>query len=205
MLKKSMFLFVLFLLMGCTVPPVSTNTPVPTAYTATPALPAVTNTPSTAPTVDPADVPYLPNPAWQPGAYNPDVNPDNIQTTICVSGYSSKIRPPVSYTDNLKLQQIKQYGYTDTNLADYEEDHLVALSLGGDPRDPKNLWPQPRNTTPYNASTKDTLEDVLHKMVCAGQVPLVTAQHDMATDWVAAYHKYVSQSLLDVTPVPTEP
>ena len=205
MRKMVLIVLALFLLVGCTVPPESTDTPVSPSITNTPAPPIATNTASPAPTIDPGDVPYLPNPAWQPGANNPDVNPDNIQITICVSGYSSKIRPPVSYTDKLKVQQIKQYGYADTNLADYEEDHLISLALGGDPKDPKNLWPQPRNTTPYNASTKDRLEDVLHKMVCAGQVPLDTARYEMATDWVAAYHKYVNQSLIDVTPIATEP
>ena len=187
MIKRISSLLLLILLLGCTTPPVVTNTPVVGA------------------TVDPKDVPYLPNPAWQPGAYNPDVTQDTIQTTICVSGYSSRIRPPVSYTDNLKVQQIKQYGYSDTNLADYEEDHLIPLAVGGDPRDPKNLWPQPRNTTPYNASVKDTLEDTLHRMVCAGQVPLDTARQDIARDWIAAYHKYVGQSIIAVTGVPTEP
>jgi hypothetical protein len=207
MFKKSMVLFALFVLAGCTVPPAGTDTetPVPPTFTKRPTLPAVTQTPAPGPTVDPGDAPYLPNPAWQPGANNPDVNPDNIQITICVSGYSSKIRPPVSYTNALKLKQIKQYGYSDTNLANYEEDHLISLALGGDPKDPRNLWPQPRYTKPYNASTKDTLEDVLHKMVCSGQVPLDTARQEMATDWLAAYRKYVDQSLIDVTPVATEP
>ncbi|MGE5375837.1 MAG: hypothetical protein ACM3XO_12340 [Bacteroidota bacterium] len=205
MLKKVLSLLSLFLLVSCMVPPEATDTPVSPTMTVTPVRPGVTNTPSAGPTVDPNDVPYLPNPAWQPGADNSDVHQDNIQITICVSGYSSKIRPPVSYTDNLKMQQIKQYGYADTNPADYEEDHLISLALGGDPKDPKNLWPQPRNTTPYNASTKDRLEDVLHKMVCAGQVPLDTARQEMATDWVAAYHKYVNESLIDLTPVSTEP
>ncbi len=205
MLKKITILLAFFLLAGCTAPPPGTDTPVPPTVTETPAIPAITATPVPGPTVNPGDLPYLPNPAWQPGANNPDVNQDNIQITICVSGYSSKIRPPLSYTNALKLKQIEQYGYADTNPANYEEDHLISLALGGDPKDPRNLWPQPRNTTPYNASTKDTLEDVLHKMVCSGQVPLDTARREMATDWLAAYRKYVGQSLMDVTPLATEP
>lgn len=177
MLKKIAVLVVLFLLWGCTTSPIVTDTPVgPSDLTNTPIVPTVTSN----------DAPYLPNPAWQPGVNNPDVTPDNIQSTICVSGYSSKIRPPASYTDNLKAQQIQQYGYADTNKADYEEDHLISLELGGSPTDPKNLWPQLRNTTPYNASTKDTLENTLHKMVCSGQLPLDTARQTIATDWVAA-------------------
>lgn len=184
-MKKITTLLVLFLLLGCTTSPAVTNTPTPA--------------------VDAGDPPYLPNPAWQPGAYNPDVTQDTIQTTICVSGYSSKIRPPVSYTDNLKAQQIQQYGYSDTNKADYEEDHLISLEVGGSPTDPKNLWPQPRTTTPYNASTKDMLENTLHKLVCSGQLPLDTARQALATDWVAAYHQYVGQSVIAVTAEPTEP
>lgn len=151
------------------------------------------------------DAAYLPNPVSQPGADNPDVTQANIQLTICVSGYTSKIRPPAEYTDKLKVQQIQQYGYTDTNPKDYEEDHLISLEIGGNPTDPKNLWPEPRHTTPYNASTKDTLENRLHELVCSGQISLDTARQAIATDWVAAYRQYVSQSIISATGVPTEP
>jgi len=197
--NKTILLLALFLSWGCTSSPVVTNTP---TMTVTPA--ELTSTPSLA-TVPPGDMPYLPNSAWQPGAYNPDVTQATIQTTICVPGYSAKIRPPVSYTDKLKGQQIKQYGYSDTNKADYEEDHLIALGVGGHPTDPKNLWPEPRYSTPYNASVKDTLENTLHDLVCSGQVPLDTARQAMAADWVAAYRQYVGQTIIVVTGVPTEP
>jgi hypothetical protein len=90
-------------------------------------------------------------------------------------------------------------------MADYEEDHLISLEIGGDPKDPKNLWPQPRHTTPYNASVKDTLENTLNNMVCSGQLSLATARQAIATDWVAAYRKYVGQTIIAVTGVPTEP
>ena len=198
-MKMTVVLFVIFLLLGCSTPPVATNTPTitrtPVVSTATPVVPTDTSD----------DAPFLPKAALQPGANNPDVTQDNIQTTICVSGYTSKIRPPVSYTDALKKQQIPQYGYTDTNLADYEEDHLIALEDGGHPTDPHNLWPQPRHTEPWNASFKDTLENVLHGMVCAGQLPLDTARKALATDWVAAYRQYVPHSIFALTPVPPEP
>ena len=42
------------------------------------------------------------------------------------------------------MKQIAEYGYADTSTADYEEDHLIPLELGGAPRDPNNLWPEPR-------------------------------------------------------------
>ncbi len=78
---------------------------------------------------------------------------------------------------------MKAYGFTGST-ADYEEDHLIALELGGDPRDAHNLWPEPRTTSP-GASQKDTLENRLHADVCAGRISLAEAQREIATDWVA--------------------
>ncbi|MFE4874282.1 hypothetical protein [Streptomyces sp. NPDC056682] len=132
---------------------------------------------------------YLPlqDSSCQPGALNSDVTQDTIYDTICVSGYSSSIRPPVSYTNALKVQQIGEYGYSDTNTADYEEDHLIPLSLGGNPRSPQNLWPQPRyEVGGYSASDKDTVEYKLYQAVCAGTVQLAPAQQAIATDWTTA-------------------
>ena len=182
-------------------PPISSITPSPTITE----IPAGSTDTPVVPTVATGDAAYLPNPIWQPGADNPNVTQENIHSTICISGYTSKIRPPVSYTEDLKIQQIRQYGYADTNLADYEEDHLIPLEVGGNPTDPKNLWPEPRYSTPYNSLTKDMLENRLHKMVCSGQLPLDTAQQAIATDWVAAYRQYVGQSNFEVTSMPTEP
>ncbi|MEU3862683.1 hypothetical protein AB0F03_36140 [Streptomyces sp. NPDC028722] len=101
----------------------------------------------------------LPDPLCQPGAFNPDVTQATIGSTICVSGWTSTVRPPTSYTNPLKVQQIAAYGYSDTSTADYEEAHLVPLELGGAPRDPKNLWPEPRYSTGgKTAGNKDTVE-----------------------------------------------
>src|SRR5689334_22685356 len=85
----------------------------------------------------------LPDPDCTPGAYNSAVTQSTIGSTICVSGWTATVRPPTSYTNPLKVQGIADYGYSDTSVADYEEDHLVPLELGGSPRDPDNLWPEP--------------------------------------------------------------
>ena len=152
-------------------------------------------TPTITPPTPSGDAAFLPNPALTPGALNPAVSQETIQSTICVPGYSSSIRPPVSYTDALKVKQIAQYGYQDTNTADYEEDHFIPLSVGGNPTDPKNLWPQPRNTQPYNAGVKDVLEYTLYKDVCSGLISLSAAQQAITSDWVQAYKKYVIPSI----------
>lgn len=85
----------------------------------------------------------LPDRICTPGVADPRVTQDTILTTICVSGYTTKVRPSSSYTNALKHSQIIAYGYSDTNLADYEEDHLIPLEVGGHPTDPKNLGRSP--------------------------------------------------------------
>ena len=41
---------------------------------------------------------------------------------------------------------------------------------------------------------KDALERKLHKLVCAGQLDLKTAQREIASDWIEAYQKYVHKT-----------
>ena len=53
----------------------------------------------------------LPDPALTPGAINPAVTQDDIQSTICVRGWTRTVRPPERYTYRLKRQQIRAYGY----------------------------------------------------------------------------------------------
>jgi len=134
----------------------------------------------------------LPNRHLTPGALNPAVTQGNIRETICVRGYSKSIRPPEKYTEVLKRRGIHQYRYSDFRLRDYEEDHLVSLELGGSPTSPRNLWPQPHHVIGgWGSYAKDRLEDRLHTLVCRDRLPLEEAQHAIATDWIAAYKRYV--------------
>ena len=124
--------------------------------------------------------------ACTPGARNPDVRQSTINSTVCVSGYSSSIRPPSSYTTGLKNQQKPAYGEAGIPNADLEEDHLIPLSLGGAPRDPKNLWPEPRQGRTGGgtaAEDKDVEEFRLYKAVCAGTVTLAGAQQQILDHW----------------------
>jgi hypothetical protein len=127
----------------------------------------------------------LPDPNCTPGGLNPDVRQDTIGRTICTPGWTSTIRPPASYTNTLKKQGIRDYGYTDTRTADYEEDHFLPLELGGAPRDQKNLWPEPRSGA-QNALNKDHVENAVKVAVCAGHATLSDAQHAMVTNWTTA-------------------
>lgn len=124
----------------------------------------------------------LPDSACTPGAIDPKVTQDNIYKTICVSGYTKTVRPPVSYTNKLKIQQIAAYEYLDKNPRNYEEDHLISLELGGAPADPKNLWPEPGSSP----NPKDKIENLCNEKVCSGQISLTQAQQEIATDWETA-------------------
>lgn len=136
-----------------------------------------------------AGVAALPDPNLTPGLTNPNVTQDNIKDNICNPNWTTKsIRPAVSYTNALKLAQIKQYGYQDTNPASYEEDHLIALTDGGNPTDPKNLWPQPYAYP--GAHEKDKLEVLVHQKICAGDITLKQGQDMLSQNWYKSYQTF---------------
>ncbi|GLW74978.1 hypothetical protein Kpho02_72750 [Kitasatospora phosalacinea] len=67
----------------------------------------------------------------------------------------------------------------------YEEDHFVPLELGGAPRDPGNLWPEPYSGSP-SATTKDGIETKLKNAVCSGRITLAAARSAIKTNWTTA-------------------
>lgn len=125
---------------------------------------------------------YLPDSARTPGAIFPVT-----RTDICTPGYSRAVR---NVPSAMKRDVYASYGITHHEPGEYEVDHLISLELGGS-NSKRNLWPQSYRTQPWNARVKDALENRLHSMVCSGQISLTDAQHAIATDWVAAYLRYV--------------
>jgi len=89
----------------------------------------------------------------------------------------------------LQRKIFQEYGVAGAEPRDFELDYLITPELGG-AADPRNLWPEPHSATLWNSYVKDDLETRLHQLVCDGSLDLVTAQHDIATDWIAAYKKY---------------
>lgn len=124
---------------------------------------------------------HLPDPACTPGTVNPAVSQANIADTICKSGWTKTVRPPTSVTGKLKKQIDAAYGLPTTTEG--ELDHLVSLELGGALADPANLWVEPGKIP----NPKDAVENKLHSAVCAGLIPLVTAQKAIAGDWTTAF------------------
>jgi hypothetical protein len=142
--------------------------------------------------VGPPDI--YPDPARTPGATNPAITQENIHETICNPRWSTRsIRPQASYTNRLKIQQLAEYGYADSKVKHYEEDHFIPLELGGNPTDPNNLWPEPFETSVPDggARTKDQVETYLRAEVCSGSLTLDEAQREIVEDWYRVYQTSV--------------
>jgi hypothetical protein len=132
----------------------------------------------------------LPDPGLTPGAANPAVTQRNIHQTICVAGWTVRVRPSSRFIRVMEDRQLAQYGFRDRNRGHYEEDHLISLELGGAPTDPRNLWPEPYHVTvtgpdpDLGAFTKDRFENWLKRAVCAGTLSLASAQLRITRNWV---------------------
>lgn len=176
----------------------------------------------------PVDI--YPDRSLTPGAANPAITQSNIKDNICNPHWSTRlIRPPSRYTSKLKRKQLRQYGDSvhqtradlinpitgkldstrcvahSDNMACYEEDHLISLENGGNPIDPRNLWPEPYNTrvagTVMGARQKDVVEGYVHDEICYdipgsrknSYIPATTSitlkrgQEILAGDWYACY------------------
>jgi len=89
---------------------------------------------------------------------------------------------------------LRAYAMEDLSPAEYELDALITPELGGTTA-VENLWPQRYTGGVWTAYVKDEIEDHLRDLVCGGALDLRTAQHDMATNWIAAYQKYFGRDL----------
>jgi hypothetical protein len=122
----------------------------------------------------------IPEPSLTPGAA---VAASREQ--LCTAGLSKNRAVPAA----LRKRVFEEYGIPTAEPQAYEVDYLITPALGGSD-DIHNLWPQSYSSATWNARVKDRLEDRLHDMVCSGNLDLATAQHDLASDWIAAYRKY---------------
>jgi hypothetical protein len=122
----------------------------------------------------------FPEPSLTPGAIA-TVNRDQI----CASTKPKNRAVPAS----LRRKVFEEYGIPSAEPRAYEVDYLITPALGGSD-EIRNLWPQSYSSAVWNARVKDDLEDRLHDMVCEGSLDLVAAQHDISSDWIAAYKKY---------------
>ena len=125
------------------------------------------------------------NPAVTPGLTRPEIT----KSIACTTRWGLDRR---LVTEKMKRTVAESYGLKRSQVVGQsrgpccEFDHLIPRSLGG-ADDIRNLWPQPWK----EAKRKDVLEVKLGRLVCAGTISLVDAQHAIATDWTKAYRQYV--------------
>jgi hypothetical protein len=138
--------------------------------------------------------PSLPNQTLTPG--------DTVEVTqeaLCGYDYSS---PAGKVSITVKRQTFDRYGLK-SGMLGFNVDHLVPASLGGS-NSPKNLWPQSLSGE-WNYHMKNRLERTLKKMVCRKEIALEKAQQEIATDWIAAYKKYMSKTRKRSSVKPVQP
>ncbi|MGA8598629.1 MAG: zf-HC2 domain-containing protein [Bryobacteraceae bacterium] len=131
-------------------------------------------------TAEPVVSVAVPNPSLTPGATVLE-----SWREVCNDSNANNKAVPVA----LRRRIFDEYGIRTADPSAYEIDYLVTPALGG-ADDIHNLWPQSKKATVWNAQVKDALEDHLRDLVCEGQLDLVTAQREIATNWIDAYKKY---------------
>jgi len=118
-----------------------------------------------------------------------DLTPGAVRTMAASDVCSVPIGGNAEVVPAIQRQVFAEYGMRNAEPRAYEVDYLITPALGGSD-DIRNLWPQPYSGSPWNAYVKDALEDYLRGMVCSGRMDLATAQHEIASNWIAAYKKY---------------
>ena len=117
-------------------------------------------------------------------------SPGKVATTdtsrVCKPGYSERVR---NVSERTKESVYASYGIRTHTAGQYEIDHIVPLELGGS-NSVKNLFPEAARPRP-GFHEKDRLENTLHRLVCAGDMKIRTAQSAIETNWVKAYKRYV--------------
>jgi anti-sigma factor RsiW len=125
----------------------------------------------------------VPNRSLTPGAVRQVAVSD-----VCAMAHEEVV---TAVPASLRQLVFQEYGIANTRADNYEIDYLITSGLGG-VGDIHNLWPEPNASPVWNSHVKDALEERLHELVCSGKLDLPTAQHEIATDWIAAYRKYFS-------------
>src|SRR5262249_7576620 len=127
----------------------------------------------------PDETRVLPIARITPGAVSP-----LTAAQLCAGERPSRVVAPA-----VARQVLRDYAMENVPADEYELDALITPELGGTVAE-TNLWPQRYARGAWPASAKDEIEDRLHDLVCSGEIELATAQHELASDWIAAYQRH---------------
>ncbi len=136
-----------------------------------------------------AEESYLPNNAATPGVVNHKVKAGTIKQTICRPSWVKSAQPSARTLASQKSRLVKHARYGADVAKNFDVDHRIPIEVGGDARDPKNLWLQPLNIQ-WNALVKNKLETYVQTEVCAGRMKLADGQAIFQRDWVDVFRLY---------------
>jgi hypothetical protein len=108
-----------------------------------------------------------PDPGCTPGTMNTDVRENNLDLTVCVSGWATHQRHKLK--DSTKRAVYDAYGVPHADRGTkFVLDHLVPIEAGGAVNAATNLWPQLKD----ESKRKDVAEKRAHKDLCSGHTTL---------------------------------
>ena len=116
------------------------------------------------------------------GETDPNVTQATIGSTVCVVGYTTRVRA-VSEAD--KRFVLRRDHATEPS----EVDHFISLELGGTNNRDRTLWAE-GYAGEYGARVKDAVESALKREVCSGRMTLKDAQACIVSDWIACGNKH---------------
>jgi hypothetical protein len=112
---------------------------------------------------------------------------NNLPQTLCVGGQVSSAHSSDFSGKSGKLQLCK-FSYMGTSSKNYEEIRLAPPSVGGNPSDPRNLWPK-RQISAWDAAQKERGKFVTSRMVCTQEITLAEIQQAISANLIEVWKK----------------
>lgn len=157
-----------------------------------PPVPIAAGQTTTGPNLTGVQLPNFQMPLIKGGVSRPKaaLTPGDVTTTDATAACALPthgIRQPISYP--MQLAVFGAYGYTTpAKQHKYILDYLVPWDLGG-ALDQANIWPAAVRGTGFYQKVQT--DHILRNLVCRRTLSLPQAQHDLETDWYAAWLRYV--------------
>lgn len=112
---------------------------------------------------------------------------DNLPQTLCVGGQVNSAHSSYFSGEPARRQSCK-FSYMETFRKNYEEIRFVPPSVGGNPSDPRNLWPKPQISA-WDAAQKERPKLVTSRMVCTQEITLAEIQQAVSANLIEVWKK----------------
>ena len=111
---------------------------------------------------------------------------------MCVGGYVNPTYPRPTrssyFSGKPGKQQMCKYSYMELLSKNYQEIRLVPPEVGGNPSDPRNLWPKPPISA-WDVARKERSKFVTSRMVCTQEITLAEIQQAISANLIEVWKK----------------